>query len=187
MTTNENPESESMRSIPYQRILIYGVTGSGKTTLADHLSAILGVTWHSVDDLSFEANWVSVPDEEQRRRIEKICSGDQWILDTAYGTWLDVPLARADLIVGLDYPRWLSLTRLIRRTIARVVDGRLVCNGNRETLKGMFSKQSILVWHFKSFARKRERIRKWKASAAPPEVVHIKSRRELNRWLQSLR
>src|SRR2546423_15488645 len=106
------------------RILVYGVTGSGKTFLADRISAATGIPWQAVDDLTWEPGWVPVPEDVQRRRIKAICAGDRWVLDTAYGSWLDVPLARADLIVALDFPRWLSLSRLLRRSIARSLDGR---------------------------------------------------------------
>src|SRR5205814_2088122 len=83
--------------------LVYGVTGSGKTFLAERISAATGIPWHAVDDLTWEPGWVPVPEDVQRRRIEAICAGDRWVLDTAYGPWLDVPLARADLIVALDF------------------------------------------------------------------------------------
>ncbi|MGH4002720.1 MAG: AAA family ATPase [Pseudonocardiaceae bacterium] len=86
-----------------RRILIYGVTGSGKTTLAKRLAEATGIEWHSVDDLTWEPGWVEVPGDEQRRRIRQICEQTEWILDTAYGKWLDVPLEHAQLIVALDY------------------------------------------------------------------------------------
>jgi adenylate kinase family enzyme len=129
---------------PLHRILIYGVTGSGKTTLAAQLSVVTGLPWHSVDDLTWEPGWVGVPIDEQRRRIGTICAGDRWILDTAYGGWLDVPLARADVTVALDYPRWLSLGRLIRRTLRRAIDHQPICNGNVESWRQMLSSESIL-------------------------------------------
>ena len=145
-----------MSSMP-TRILIYGVTGSGKTTLARRLGESTGLPWHSVDELTWEPGWITVGDEEQRRRIARICEGPAWILDTAYGKWVDVPLARAELIVALDLPRWLSLSRLVRRTLANIIGKRPTCNGNRQTLRMLLSKDSIILWHFKSFARKRER------------------------------
>lgn len=168
--------------MPY-RILVYGVTGSGKTAFAERLSAVTGILWHSVDDLTWESEWVPVPDDEQRRRIEAIRVGEQWVLDTAYGKWLDVPLARVELIVSLDFPRWLSLLRLIRRTVARAVDGREVCNGNRESFRHMFSQDSIILWHFRSFRRKRERISTWEADPTAPEVVRLTSPGEAEIWL----
>ena len=134
------------------------MTGSGKTTLARRLGELTGIPWHEADQLTWEPGWVQVSDEEQRSRIQAICDQDAWILDTAYGKWIDVPLARAELIVALDYPRWVSLGWLIKRTLARATDREPVCNGNQESWKLMFSRDSILLWHFKSFRRKRARI-----------------------------
>lgn len=118
-----------------RRIVVYGVTGSGKSTLAEQISRATGIRWHSVDDLTWEPGWVEVPVDEQRRRIAAICDGPEWILDAAYGKWLEVPLARAELIVALGYPRWFSLQRLLRRTVRRALHRETVCNGNREELR----------------------------------------------------
>lgn len=162
---------------------MYGVTGSGKTTLAARISRVTGIPWHSVDDLTWEPGWIEVPADEQRRRVEAICAGREWILDTAYGKWLQVPLGRVELIVALDYPRWFSLQRLLRRTTARALDRRLICNGNRESLRQAFSRDSIIVWHFRSFRRKRRRIRKWCDDPAGPRVIRLTSWRQTQSWL----
>jgi adenylate kinase family enzyme len=170
-----------------RRILIYGVTGSGKTTLADQVADATAIEWHSVDDLTWEPGWVQVPAEEQRRRIQQICQQPEWILDTAYGIWLDVPLGSAQLIVALDYPRWFSLQRLIRRTFVRLFDQRLICNGNHESLRGLFSRDAIILWHFKSFKRKRRRIRQWSDDPTAPPVLRFTSSRQTEQWLAGLR
>ena len=99
-------------------------------------------------------------------RIEAICAGESWILDTAYNHWIDVPLG-LQLIVALDLPRAVSLARLVRRTVARVVDGRPVCNGNHESLRQVFSRESIILWHFRAFKSKRARIDEWEAAGRP--------------------
>jgi adenylate kinase family enzyme len=168
------------------RILVYGVTGSGKTALAERISRLTGIPWHAVDELTWEPGWVQVPNDEQRRRIAAICAGEQWVLDTAYGIWLDIPLARADLIVALDFPRWVSLARLVRRTTGRVLDARTVCNGNRESLRHAVSRDSIVVWHFRSFRRKRDRIRSWEGDATGHTVVRLTSPRAVEEWLGRL-
>ena len=82
-----------------------------------------------------------------------IRSQDSWVLDTAYSGWLDLVLDRADLIVGLDYPRWRSLGRLVRRTAARIIGRRPVCNGNVETLRNALSRDAIIAWHLRRSAR----------------------------------
>jgi len=168
------------------RILVYGVTGSGKTTMARQIAARTGLPWHEADNLTWEPGWLVVPVDEQRRRIAAICAGERWILDTAYGAWLEVPLARVELIVALDYPRWRSLGRLVRRTLLRNLDHKPICNGNTESLRQTFSRNSIILWHFQSFARKRDRIRAWAADASGPDIVRLTSPAAAQRWLGSL-
>ena len=163
------------------------MTGSGKSTLAASLSESTGIPWHHVDDLTWKPGWVAVPTDEQRRRIEEICARPEWILDTAYATWLDVPLSRAQVIIGLDYPRWLSFQRLVRRTVRRQIDRRPICNGNRETLRGMLSTDSILLWHFRSFSRKRRRIRQWWNDPSALPLVRLSRTRQTASLLADVR
>ncbi len=169
-----------------ERILVYGVTGCGKTTLAALLAERTGLPWHSVDDLTWEPGWVEVPVDEQRRRIASICEGQRWILDTAYSKWLDLALERAELIVALDYPRWVSLWRLVRRSVMRAADRRPICNGNTESFRQLFSGDSIVVWHFRSFKRKRRQMREWEAASPGPAVVRLTSAAAARHWVDQL-
>jgi hypothetical protein len=105
------------------------------------------------------------------------------VLDTSYGVWLDVPLARAEVIVALDFPRWVSLFRLIRRSVARAIDRQPICNGNRESFRHLLSRDSIIVWHFKSFDRKRRRIRAWETDPSGPAVIRLTSPHQVERLL----
>lgn len=159
------------------------MTGSGKTTLAERLAELTGLPWTEADSVTWQPGWLPHSDEEQRRRLAAICAGDRWVLDTAYGAWVDVALARAELVLGLDYPRWLSFGRLLRRTVTRVVDGREVCNGNVESWRTVLSPDSILLWHLRSFHRKHARLVAWEADPEGPPVHRFRRPRELERWL----
>ncbi|MEU7823495.1 adenylate kinase [Catellatospora sp. NPDC049133] len=169
-----------------QRILIYGVYGAGKSTLALELSRRLGLPWQPVDELTWEPGWKEVPMPVQRDRIAAICRKKSWILDGAYKDWLDLPLASADLVIGLDFSRGLTLRRLLRRTARLISTGEVICNGNRETLGSALSSESIILWHFASYGRKRRRMRRWAADSPGPQVLLFRTPAELDGWLAEL-
>lgn len=170
-----------------RRILVYGVTGSGKTTLAGRIAAATGLPWHSVDDeVGWLPGWVERPAQDQRRLVARLVAQPQWVLDSAYGKWLDLVLPRTELVVALDYPRWLSLARLLRRTVRRAVTREQVCNGNTESWREVLSRDSILAWHFRSYARKRARIQAWQRDPGAPQLVRLRSPGQTERWLAGL-
>lgn len=170
-----------------QRILIYGVTGSGKSTAAERLGSKLGLPVHLVDDeIGWLPGWINRPVDEQIEIATRLVAADRWILDSAYSTWRDVVMERAQVMVGLDYPRWLSLAWLIRRTLRRVIDQQEVCNGNREDWTAVFGADSIIAWHFHSFANKRERIRRWEQAPTGLPVLRLTHPRQLAELLRSL-
>ncbi|MGH9043281.1 MAG: adenylate kinase, partial [Acidimicrobiales bacterium] len=98
----------------------------------------------------------------------------------------ELPLAHADMIVALDFKRVVSFARLLRRTGTRIVDGKTVCNGNRETVRTALARDSILIWHFRSFHSKRRRIRNWVAEPPVAEVVSLATPRDAEGWLRAL-
>lgn len=168
------------------RVLLYGVTGSGKSTAALAIGARSGHPVTLVDELTWEPGWVPVDVSVQRELIGTIVAEERWLLDSSYGDWLDLVLPRTQLVVGLDYPRWLSFARLVRRTVSGAITKEPRCNGNVETWRAMLGRNSILVWHVRSFARKRARMRSWAASADGPRVLLLRHPRELDVWLETL-
>jgi adenylate kinase family enzyme len=169
-----------------RRILVYGATGSGKSTAAARISDTTGLPLTLADELAWQPGWALVDEQVQRELFARVAGAERWVLDTAYATWLDVVLPRVDLVVALDYPRWFSLQRLLRRTFARAIDKRPICNGNSESWRGVVSRESIIAWHFRSFPRKRRRMRAWAAAAEGPPVLIVRRPRDLERWLRRL-
>ena len=168
------------------RVLLYGVTGSGKSTAALEIGARTGHPVTLVDELTWLPGWVPVEASRQRELIGEVVAGERWLLDSSYGDWLGFVLPRVEMVVGLDYPRWLSLSRLVRRTVSGAITGEPRCNGNVETLRNMLSRESIIRWHFQSFARKRARMRAWAASSDGPDVLLFRHPRELEAWIATL-
>ena len=178
--------AEESAGLAARRIMVYGVTGSGKTTTAGRLGARTGLPWYAIDDHTWEVPWIPVDAAEQRRRVSGICGQVGWIIDAGYSQWLDVPLARAELIVALDYPRWRSFVQLLRRSLLNLILKRPTCNGNVETWRALVRHDSILRWQFASFARKHDRILGWSADPAVPRVIRFTHPGELDHWLESL-
>ena len=170
-----------------KRVLVYGVTGSGKSTAALAIGARLGLHVHLADDeFCWLPGWVQRPAAEMRALAAVAASEPAWVFDTAYESFRDLVEPRADVVIGLDYPRWISLGRLLRRTLVRAVDRRPICNGNVETLRQVFSRDSIIVWHFRSFTRKRATMRAWASRAEGPAIMLVRRPRELDRLVSAL-
>jgi adenylate kinase family enzyme len=175
-----------MKPIPVSpsRVLFYGVTGSGKSSAAHAFAAASGLPEFSADDdIGWLPGWQQRSVEKQRGIAAAISAQDRWVLDSAYGVWRDIVVPRAELIVALDYPRWLSLSRLLRRSFRRIITKQPVCNGNVETLKRLFAKDSIFYWHFNSFARKRGTFKEWQFDPHMPPVITFRRPRDLDGWL----
>jgi adenylate kinase family enzyme len=157
------------------RILVYGATGSGKSSMAQQLSELTGIPRTSVDDICWRPGWVPMPPDEQLDHFDALTSRPSWILDSAYGGWRHLALERADLVVALDLARLTSLARLLRRTVTRIIDQQEVCNGNTESWQSLFARDSLVVWHSTSFRRKRREMRAWEASPSGPPVIRLRS------------
>lgn len=173
-----------MPSNPPQRVLFHAVTGSGKTTAARAYAKAAGLPFYSSDDdVGWLPGWQLRPVPEQRKIAAAITAGDRWVLDSAYASFRDLALARAEVIVALDYPRWLSLSRLLRRTFRRCITGQRVLNGNRETFRRALAPDSIIRWHFRSFAEKRRAITEMQADPDLPPVIVFRRPRDLDSWI----
>jgi adenylate kinase family enzyme len=169
-----------------RRILCIGATGAGKSTLAIALGERLGLPVTLMDDLCWDPGWQQAPREEQDRRVLPILKGDAWVLDTAYSAQSARALERAEAVVALDYPRLVSLGRLLRRTARRIRTREPVCNGNVETLRLALARDSVIVWHFRSWRAKRERMRRWHADPSAPPVLLLARPSDATELLASL-
>jgi hypothetical protein len=101
------------------RILILGRTGSGKTTLARTLAGALGVPHVELDSLYFEENFATASLPVLRERTTEAIAGDRWITDGNKRAVRDLVWPRADTIIWLDFPFYVSVWRLAKRARTR--------------------------------------------------------------------
>lgn len=172
--------------LDHRRVVLHGVTGSGKSTLAARLAALTGAPHVSVDDLMWRPGWVQVSEQEQVETIRRYAEQPAWVIDALWSATRPIVLAHADLVVTLDYPRRVSLGRLVRRTVRRLRTGEQFCGGNTESWRQTLSSDSILAWHHASFGRKHAEAAAWAADAGGPPLVRFTSPRATDAWLRTL-
>ncbi len=68
-----------------------------------------------------------------------------------------------------------------------MITRRPTCNGNVNTVGKLLSSDSIVRWHFRSFDKKRRRMRGWEADPEGPKVIRVTSRRQLDALLREVR
>ena len=101
------------------RIVIFGPSNAGKSTLAEALARHLGVPAVHLDQLHHtpHSDWVPRPRTEFETLQRAAITGDCWVMDGNYSGLIDERLARATGAIVLDDNRWLRLARYFRRTL----------------------------------------------------------------------
>jgi adenylate kinase family enzyme len=157
----------------FRRIVVIGNTGSGKTTLARALAALLGAPHVELDALHWwEPNWVLPRVDDFRARAAAALAGPAWVADGNYRAIRDIAWGRADTIIWLNYSLWVNLWRLLRRSLRRSFIQPELWNGNRECFRQQFlSADSLFVWAVKTHRRRRKQI---PAALAQPEYAHLR-------------
>ena len=100
-----------------RRVLVIGSGGAGKSTFARRLARCTGLPLIHLDAIYWHPGWVETPREEWALVVEKLVSGDEWIIDGNYGGTFEQRLAACDTVVFFDMPRWLCLWRAVVRRV----------------------------------------------------------------------
>ncbi len=171
------------------RVVVVGVSGSGKTSLAQYLGRRLAVPHIECDALFWGPGWQPIPRDDFRGRVAAAMDAPAWVIDGNYSSVRDLVWPRATALVWLDYPLPLVLWRLARRTPRRVISREELWNGNRERLRdNLFSRDSIFLYALTSHPRHR---REYPALLARPEyahlaVVRLRHPHETEQWLNNV-
>lgn len=99
-----------------ERILVFGCSGTGKSTLAQALARRFGLTYVSMDrDIFWLPGWKLRPREESVQRIRDAVAGERWIMDGNNPSTLPIRLARADMVLWRRPARSVSVRSVLGR------------------------------------------------------------------------
>ncbi len=137
------------------RTIVIGTSCAGKTTLAQGLAARLASPWCDLDELNWMPGWVERAPDDFNARVAALASQERWVVAGNYlPKVMTVLWPRATALVVLDYGFELVMRRGFARTLRRVVQHEMVCNGNRETVAKALSRDGILWWILTTWRRR---------------------------------
>lgn len=172
---------------PFRRIAVAGPAGAGKSTLARTLCERLGVPFVAFESFFHGPGW-TVRETWQADVLEYLAN-EVWAIE-----WQGEPVrermtARLDVLVWLDHPRALVLSRVVRRTLLRRIGrGSKIPGGNVEPpLRTFFTDREHIVrvaWRYHPIMR--ARVRKVIDENRHPGlvVVRLRGQRQVDRWLR---
>lgn len=167
-----------------RRILVAGVAGAGKTTLAARIAAMVEAPHTEIDGLFHGPDWTPRPvfmDD-----VRELVSADTWTTEWQYSSARPLLAEHADLVVWLD-PPFLAVTlpRVVRRTLRRRLRREVLWNGNIEPPLHTFftNREHIVRWAISTRNKHRMLVGQLALDRPDLRIVRLRSPREVEAWL----
>lgn len=127
-----------------QKIVVVGVSASGKSTFSRELAKKTNLPLVFMDEIMWNPGWEYIGDEATIEKLQEESQKDSWIIEgyitKGARTFL---FERADTIIYLDYSPWIASWRYIKRWWNHRIHPRPELEGSPEKFSFKFLK---LVW-----------------------------------------
>jgi adenylate kinase family enzyme len=169
-----------------RRIVVVGVSGAGKTSLARRISTRVGVPHADMDGFFHGRGWVRRP--EAVSDVATFVAREAWVTERPYSDVADLVYGRAQLVVWLDLPTWRTMYQVIGRTVSRRLRRTELWHGNIEgpLWRVFVDREHVVRWAWST----RHRYQDWPDAlhADWPDlpVVRLRSHAEADAWLAAL-
>jgi adenylate kinase family enzyme len=173
------------------RVVVIGTSGSGKSTMAAAIGQRFGVTVVELDALNWRPGWEAVSRTDPPaffRAVDEATAGDAWVVAGNYTMVRHIVWARATHLVWLDYPRWVVMARVIRRSFGRAWRRETVWGGNQEGFRLWLDPSHPIQWAWRTWQSNRTATisRLSEAAAAHLVVVQVMRVRDAPKVLERL-
>lgn len=165
------------------RVLVVGTSGAGKTTVATHIAAKLGLPLHASDPFYWQLDWQPASQEWVDACLAGVLDQPRWVLDGNFELQWQQVWNQAECVVWLDYPLLIILWQVTTRNFGWALRRTTVWSGNRMSIKQAISG---ILHAVRSHAAKRRRYPKYIAQLHGVTVLRFGTRRETRAWLSTL-
>jgi len=162
-----------------KRVLIVGCPGSGKTTLAGKVAAMLGVPAVHLDQMFWLPGWVEPDREAFDFALDQKLKEPGWVMDGNYTRTFARRISYADTVIYLDFNRFVCSWRALWRWI---VDKGEQAPGCPQKVDREFLRYILLRYPRRHRPAMLEVIEAHKDQL---QVVRLKSPTALRHWLSS--
>lgn len=100
-----------------KKIIVIGILGAGKSVLSRQVSQDLNLPLYHLDHIFHLPKGEMLDRSLFLAEQKKILSKETWVIDGNYASSLPVRVAEADTIIWLDFPAWLCVMRVFRRSL----------------------------------------------------------------------
>jgi len=172
------------------RINIIGTSGSGKTTFGKALAEIIEHPFIEMDSIFWGPDWYHPKDEEFFPRLKKILEGENWVLDGNYTRTKALKWERTQAVIWLNFSFPRTVYQAIDRAVSRLFSQEELWpgTGNRENLKMLLSRDSIVWWTISSYHRHHKRNTGYMEDGKFPHIKFhcIRSPRQARKFLETV-